>query len=425
MSGNRDFPSVNKNKSSILRSYGVVAAGFLSLMVTALIMTSYGVFFKPVSTQFGWTHTETSGAFSIMMMVCGVLGVGAGRLGDKFNPRLVIIIGGILEGIAFILLSRMNSLWQLYLFYGIIAGTGMANIAPINSLVTRYYPRRRGAMMGIAMAGAGIGGTVIPPLVVYFISNFGWQMAYLITAGMILVLVLISGFFLYSSNQVAPLEDNNIRFLESARLRIPGISLRKAMGTLTFWIFSLVVFCSGFIQQVVSVHIVPGASDRGVTLSAAAGILSVINLACMSGSFSFGIILDRIGGFSSMLIALVSTAVGLILFLAVHQLWGFYLFAILFGIGWGVIAVARPIMVAELFGLLSHGEIIGAIIFLYTFGGTVGPIAAGYIYDVNQHYQIVFILIAGLGLINLALTLPLYYLSFRKRNVIPSSPPEP
>jgi MFS family permease len=132
--------------------------------------------------------------------------------------------------------------------------------------------------------------------------------------------------------------------------------------------------------------------------------MSVVNIATVAGNFTFGITVDKMGSRLSTIIALVLLSAGLILLSGLKVLWGYYLFAALYGIGWGILNISRSTIIAELFGLRSHGILIGIIILLYSVGGTLGPITAGYIFDVSRHYQYAFILIAGLSLISLVIS---------------------
>lgn len=135
MSDNRTLSSTDIKKSGFLRFYAVVIAAFFALMASGMVLFCFGVFFKPVSAEFGWTRAETSGAFSLMLILSGFFGMIAGRLGDKFKPGLIAIACGILEGLAYLLMSQIHELWQLYVYYGVLIGTGMSNIA---AMIKRY-----------------------------------------------------------------------------------------------------------------------------------------------------------------------------------------------------------------------------------------------------------------------------------------------
>jgi MFS family permease len=402
-----DLTSHNK-KPGFFNSCTIVVAAFLSMMVGGMSLFSFGVFFKPMSSEFGWTRAETSGAFSLFMICSGLLGIIGGRIGDKYRPRLVIIACGFIGGISFLLLSQMNSLWQLYFFYGILAGAGMGNIPPIISMVTRYYVEKRGVMTGITMAGVGVGSTLAAPIATFLISTFGWQKAFLIMGGILLTLVAISGGLLFrhsSSLKFSAYERKSSE--EKVHPESKGSSFKQGIATLSFWIFGTIIFCTGVIQQGLTVHLIPAVTDLGISAVSAAGILSVISLTSIVGNFGVGIIIDRMGSWVSIVVSLALMLVGLILLLGMKELWSLYLFAIIFGFSWGILVISRSIIIADLFGLHAHGAITGTILFLYSIGGMIGPLAAGHIFDISRHYQLVFWFFTGLALFTLIMTLPL------------------
>jgi Major Facilitator Superfamily. len=142
---------MHRNKTHHL-FYGwvVVGAALLAVTIPWGILYSYGVFFKPMSAEFGWTRAMTSLAYSIAMVMQGVFGIIMGWLNDKRGPRLTFAIGGFLLGLGILLTSRLTSIWQLYLFFGFIAGMGMgAAYVPPMATVTRWFVKRRGLALGI------------------------------------------------------------------------------------------------------------------------------------------------------------------------------------------------------------------------------------------------------------------------------------
>ena len=217
-------------------------------------------------------------------------------------------------------------------------------------------------------------------------------------------LIAISAFFLYWSGASRQLTGESIPSTKEVNTTVKEQSLREAAYSIRFWIFGAIIFCTGFIQMIIIVHIVPGATDMGISATGAAGILSVINLASITGSSSSGPIIDRIGSWLGMVIALILMLIGLFLLLSVRDLWAFYVFAVIYGFGWGIVVTSRSIIPADLFGLHSYGSILGIILFLYTIGGTLGPVIAGYIFDVSQHYRLAFILITCLCALSIAMT---------------------
>src|SRR5262249_15130049 len=103
----------------------IVAAACFSMVLIFSVHYAFGVFFKPLSEEFGWTRAMTAGAFSLVWIPQGLLAFVMGGVNDRFGPRLVLTICGGLIGLGYLLMSQIAALWQLYLFYGIIVGAGL------------------------------------------------------------------------------------------------------------------------------------------------------------------------------------------------------------------------------------------------------------------------------------------------------------
>ncbi len=124
---------------------------------------SFGVFFAPVLSEFGWTRAATSGGFSLTWVFTGLLSILVGRLNDKFGPRIILTIAGCLLALGYLLMSQLNSLWQLFLFYGVISIGMSAAIVPPLSTVAKWFFKMRAFMTGIVLAGTSVALMVIVP----------------------------------------------------------------------------------------------------------------------------------------------------------------------------------------------------------------------------------------------------------------------
>ena len=163
------------NKKGIFYGYIILGAAFFIMVVCFGINFAFGVFFKPLSNEFGWTRGDTSGAYSTTMLVSGVLSIILGKLVDKFSHRLIIILCGAAMGCACLLLSQMHTLWELYLYFGVLVGFGMATMIPTTSLVARIYKEHRGLFTGLTMVGASLGSIIAAPFITMLIENFNWR----------------------------------------------------------------------------------------------------------------------------------------------------------------------------------------------------------------------------------------------------------
>ena len=134
---------VNSDKNPrLFYGYIIVFAAFLIMAFTWGTILSYGVFFKPLSAEFGWTRAATSGAYSLVFLLNGALSILVGRLSDRFGPRIMITTCGLLLASGYLLMSQVSTIWQLYLFYGIVGIGSSGSYVPAISAVTRWFVKR-------------------------------------------------------------------------------------------------------------------------------------------------------------------------------------------------------------------------------------------------------------------------------------------
>ncbi|MDD4876755.1 MAG: MFS transporter, partial [Dehalococcoidales bacterium] len=271
---------------------------------------------------------------------------------------------------------------------------GSCAFIPLTSTLPRWFAERTGMALGITVAGFGTGGIITPPLTQWLISSFGWQQACLILGIITLVIIIPIAQFLRKSPQsmgIKPYGQKQIKENKQS-LDLGGISLKEAVKTRSFWLLGSIIFCFFFSIQVIIVHIVPYAIDIGISPIVAASITSIIAGVSVIGRLSMGIIADKIGGRLLLVgcVTLITIALGWLLF--VDEIWMFYIFALIFGIGYGGEVILQTIITVELFGYISLGSILAVILLCGTVGGAIGAPLAGSIFDTSGSYTLAFII---------------------------------
>ena len=138
-------------------SWVMLLISFSLLATQPVVFYTFGVFLKPLTIGFHWDRGELSGAFSLCMLLAGVFAIITGRLSDKYGPRLLVTGSGLLIGVGFLLMSQVNSLWQLYLIWGLFMGIGASLCyLPVVSTVPRWFAKKTGLAIGITFAGFGL-----------------------------------------------------------------------------------------------------------------------------------------------------------------------------------------------------------------------------------------------------------------------------
>jgi len=382
-------------RSSLFYGYIIVAASALILVVMHGISSSFGIFFNPLQEEFGWNRATISGATSISFFILGLFSIITGRLTDRFGPRLTLSLSAVIMAGGYLLMSTLHTVWQLYLFYGLIIS--MANSGGDMALlptVARWFAKRRSLMSSIVKAGTGTGMFIMPLLSAWLIVSYNWRTAYLVLAILAFVVILGLSRFIKRDPQELGLKPYGEVEATAANHDIPAInlSLTEVLRTSQFWILCGTYFLIWYVSQSTMIHTAPHAVDIGLSVSQAAGVVSTIGGVSILGRLTMGTAGDRIGTRKTLVICLLIMLTAQIWLQFANQTWMLYIFAPVYGFAHGgVFAIISPLL-ADLFGLKSHGSNLGVLFFLGMIGGAIGPIVTGRLYDVMDTYRTAFII---------------------------------
>ncbi|MDP6126916.1 MAG: MFS transporter [Dehalococcoidales bacterium] len=383
---------------------------FFILAMNALAVAGFGVFLKPLTEEFGWERGALSGAFSLGALSTGILALIAGRLSDRYGPRIFVTIAGLLLGSGFLLMSQISSLWQVYLVWGLLIGIGPGcSVTPVISTIPRWFSKKRGIALAVTVSGFNFGATVGPILIQWLISNYSWQIAFIVLGMIPLVINIPLAQFLKRNPQQMGLkpygEDAPAETDLTTDSDTWGLTLTQAVKTWHFWVFASLQFAFGFSMQIVVVHIVPHATDIGIPAIIAATILSISAGGRIVGNLTTGFLADRIRARLVLSFCFIVSTLSLAWLLFVTDISGFFAFAILFGITSGGIIPLLTLVPAELFGLRNLGVFSGAFLLFGTSGGALGSPFAGYIFDVIGSYRVAFTVSVVIGTLAVILSL--------------------
>jgi len=381
-------------------SYGwiIVFASLLLLVGSFGTQLCFGVFLKPLVDEFGWSRAATSGAMSLVMGVSGVIGVFTGKLTDRFDVRIVVGVAMALGTLFYLLLSRMHSLWQFYLYFGLGGGICIGSTyAPVGAIVSKWFRENRALALGTALTGIGVGQMVLSPVTAHLIEGLGWRTAYTVLGVVIFVCALPALFVLGRR----PPEGDKPSLANgpsggpersSAVGSAEGLTTRQAAKTAPFWMMMItgVAIAAGF--YIVATHIVPAASDAGIAPTTAAIVLTVSAVVGIPGGIGGTWWLSKkLGHKTALLLACAGQAVAFFLFIPTSSLWAFCVVAALLSLCFSVSTPVRQAMAPPLFGLRSIGAVLGFAYLAWSAGAVAGPILAGLIYDLTGSYDLAFV----------------------------------
>ncbi len=373
----------------------MVLIAVIILAMEAILSYSFGIFLISLTKEFNWERGALSASLSINLLVAGILALLTGSLSDKYGPRLILTVNGLLVGAVFLLMSQISSLWQVYLVWGLLMGVaGSCAGIPLVSSIPRWFVQKRGVAMGLTLAGFGLGGIIAPPLAQWLISGYGWRQAYIIL-GLItsIIITSLAQFMKHSPQRIGLKPYGENEAIEDEQLLASdagGLSFKQTIRTRRFWLLGSILACFFFSVQVIVVHIAAYAVDIEIPATVAASILSIIAGGSTIGRLSLGFIIDWIGGRRALVACLAMITLALIWLLFSREVWMLCLFAALFGFAWGGIVPSVNLIIAESFGLKCLGMILAELWLLGTAGGALGAPLAGYIFDVTRKYNLAF-----------------------------------
>lgn len=387
----------------------IVGVSFVTLAISFGIWYSFSVFFVAILSEFGWSRAATAGVFSMFMVVHSGLAIVIGSLLDRFGPRKLIPFGSILVAMGLLASSRIEALWQLYLFYGVVTAIGICSIGYISHsiLLPNWFLKKRGLAIGIAMAGIGVGMQVIVPVTQNIISRFGWRTAYCLLGAVILIIVipLNAVFQRRNPEEIGELPDGERRPVDhqvpmkenfrstSIAESIPAEwTLGDTLRTSRFWFLFLTFFFTPMAIQGTLIHQVAHVVDKGFSAERGAFFFGLAGIMGSAGKILFGYLSDRIGREKAFAIGIGCAFFGVLSLMCLRPGHGqlLYGYAILFGLGYGSIAPIFPSQAADLFHGAHFGRIYGFLSIAGGLGGATGAWLSGKIFDLTASYGIAF-----------------------------------
>jgi predicted MFS family arabinose efflux permease len=277
------------------------------------------------------------------------------------------------------------------------------------STIARWFVRLRGRMSGLLKVGTGVGMLVMPLFTNWLITAFGWRTGLSVVG--IIALVLFIGLSQLlerdpGSRGLRPDGDGRIS-VEVGHNTETGFTLSQALKSIQLWLICTAYFLLLSCALTVLLHIVPYAIDLGIARSDATRVLATIGGLSIAGRFVMGFSSDRIGSKWALAICYGFLCVSLGWLLMADRLWMLLVFAVVYGFAHGGFFAVMSPLIADFFGTASHGAIFGVMIFVSTIGGAIGPLLAGYAFDVTGSYHVVFLALPVVSAVGLGATLML------------------
>jgi OFA family oxalate/formate antiporter-like MFS transporter len=382
-------------------------AGLLTTFVRGAATFTFSLLILPLEMEFGWTRAETVTAFSVYAFVVALGLFLGGIIVDRFGPKVPIIVGTLLVGVAHLLLSSVNSPLALVLSYGVTLALGVAltSAAATFALAARWYPMptERGLAIGVSVMGIGIGGLIAVPLWQYGFEHIGWRKTVVIT-GAVYVLVLA---FVGSVARFPPQD-------AEATPKSGDFNLQEAVLTRRFWTIVLMLFLTVIGGMLIVSQVFPMFSEAIKSPTALTATIAatgvVVQAVCNSLARPFwGWFSGWLGLRTAQAMCGLSMSIGLLILAtanadsyAAASFGVFPLFGIgLVGLGLGGSVALAAVATAESFGTSFFARTFGLVMLLGSgLAGFLGPWIGAFLRQRTGDYDVALFLGAGLALLS-------------------------
>ncbi len=381
--------------------YGWIVAlvTFVTLLVTAGVRATPGLFMVPLETEFGWSRAAISAAVAINIALFGLIGPFAASAMNRWGIRRLVVAALGLLAVSVALTTRMHSQWQMTLLWGVCVGTGTGVTSMVLAAVvaTRWFDARRGTVLGALSAANATGQLIFLPFLARVVERQGWRAAAYVVSGAAVVVFVVVLIFMRDRPEDLGLrpygqqaDDDTKR---AAAALAPFAALHLAIRSRAFWILAGTFFvCGASTNGLIGTHLIAACHDYGIPQMRSAQLLALMGFFDILGTTASGWLTDRYSSRHLLFGYYTLRGISLLFlpFTLANGAGGLGLFAVFYGLDW--IATVPPTvrLTGEAFGRENTGVVYGWIGASHQLGASLAAFGAGAIRTVAGDYRFAF-----------------------------------
>ena len=373
----------------------IVAVISVMQMVGTSIRMAFGVFIEPLEQTFQWSQGSITLAYAISSVVTALASPFAGWFGDRYGARKAMTVGTAMFLLGMLLTGYISTIWELYLYFGVLLGVAQAIfLVPLIPSAMYWFRRHLGIGMGLIMASWGLGPALAAVVVSLLLEGMGWQNGFIaLGVGSAVIMFVLIGLFrdTPADRGIQPYGyrpgdvEVQKRKPDPEKTKVFNKYMRK---TGAFWNMSSIHFLGCVGHAIILVYIVPLAVKEGLTLVQAASVLTVLSAVSILTRILVPIMCDHIGTRTVMFAFFAAQGILVVMLFWTHDLWMFYLFAVIFGIGYGGETGGFPILNRRYYGHAPTGSPYGVQMLGAGLGMALGGWIGGPIFDIFGSYDV-------------------------------------
>ena len=389
----------------------VVAVTFLALLVSSSVRAAPGVLITPLEREFGWDRATISAAVALSILTFGLGGPISGTLVNRYGPRKVILFGCLAIAASLAAFTRLGTVWQLFLFWGVGVGIGTGAVGSVlgATIAHRWFRTHRGLVIGAFGAATSTGQLLFIPAMAALTDSSGWRSAIVLLTGACLAVLIPVAIFMRDRPEDMGARAFGEQLVLSDEDRAAdkrSTPMRQAVRSADFWLLAGSFFICGYTSNgLIGTHLIPNAIEHGfstVTAASAVGVMGAMNIV---GTLGSGWLSDRFDNRKLLAGYYALRALSLSLLPLVFDVQGLYIFAVIYGLDWIATVPPTANLVAAIFGRASLGTIYGWVYFSHMTGAAIAAYLGGYAHTVLGDYNLMFISAALFGIVAAGLAL--------------------
>jgi MFS family permease len=380
----------------------VLLASGVVLTLAMGVRHGFGFWMQPISQANGWTRETYSLALALQNLMWGVFGPFAGMAADRFGTMRVVLVGAVSYMAGLVWMALVTQPTMFIIGSGVLIGFALACTAfgAVSGIIGRVAPaERRSWAFGISGAASSFGQFMMMPVEQQLISAVGWQNAFYLLAGLVILLMIPMAFYLRE-----PAVEAGVGPQQSIRE-----AMSEALGNRSFLFLVAGYFVCGFQVVFIGVHLPAYLKDKGIANpSVAVMALALIGLFNIIGSYYAG----KLGGrlpkryLLSSIYFTRSIVISLFL-LAPLTPFSVYVFAAAMGLIWLSTVPLTNGIIAGIFGVKHMSMLAGVVFFSHQVGSFLGVWMGGFLFAKQGSYDIVWGIAIALGVMAGLVNLPI------------------
>jgi len=366
-----------------------------------------GALLIPLTTEFGWTRTQLTLAFSMRSIEGGLEGPIGGMLIDKYGERKITIISTIIACVGLVAVLFVKTIWQFVIVWGFIVSLGfnLGLYDTVNSAVAKWFHKDRSRAIGIVTIGGGLGAPVIVPVMTYIIETYSWRAALMfVIASTALIAIPLAYFFMkdHPPEHYGMLPDgDHLKKKEGDKEDVKldygyDFTPKEALKTRSFWMMLIAFMLNGGTLAMITIHQMAFHQSLGIDALAAAGILGLMATISLGGRFLTATLGGKYTERQYIILGYTLRTIGLGIFIYARTIPFIMLFALVYGVGYGITIPAQTSLRANYFGRKAYATITGYTTLFGAITNVAYPLFAAWIYDTTGSYIQAFWVVTAL-----------------------------